>query len=44
MVTYRLYLEVENEQDYLSAIGGYDEEPLILNASSGFVVQLRLQL
>ena len=44
-VTYRLYLETENEQDYLSAIGGMavpepddpiqDGGPLILNASSG---------
>ncbi len=42
-VTYRLYLEVENEQDYLSAMGGVavpadptqDGGPLILNASSG---------
>ena len=39
--TYRLYLETENEQDYLSAIGGVAENPpqdggpLVLNASSG---------
>ena len=42
-VTYRLYLETENEQDYLSAITGVAEPtspdevggPLVLNASSG---------
>ena len=41
--TYRLYLETENEQDYLSAIGGVEEStnpsvaggPLVLNASTG---------
>ena len=45
MTTYRLYLEVEGEQDFLSAIGGValpaptnpnqEGGPLILNASSG---------
>ena len=42
-ITYRLYLETENEQDYLSAIGGVEEStnpsaaggPLVLNASTG---------
>ncbi|MEC8662758.1 MAG: hypothetical protein VXY03_02670 [Bacteroidota bacterium] len=42
-VTYRLYLDTENELDYLSAMGGVetpadptqDGGPLVLNASSG---------
>ena len=35
MTTYRLYLECENEQDWLSAIGGVAEFPLVFSSSTG---------
>ena len=35
LTTYRLYLECQNEQDFLSAIAGDVDNPMVFNASSG---------
>ena len=35
MTTYRIYMNMQNESDYMSSCGGYSQNPLILSSSSG---------